>query len=366
MKNLSHIDYTRRIQQNKEKLDNYLSDFHPSNIDDYLNLFSEVDFDCGVFLFVNLMHKKIAMPKIGKSSFRYWLSRGWTKEESIFKRKKLIKDPNSSPMNINFWINKGFTKEEAISKIKSQRKMNNEFWIERGFSEMDAILNSKEHQINSNKVFVDKFKNDELFKTKIKSKYSSCIEFWIKQGYSLEEAKLKRSERQTTFSLEICIEKYGDIEGPKIWQKRQEKWNKSLSKGGNLKVGYSKISQILFEEICLNLSNLDFIFYATKNKEFSITNSEKGFLYDFTDLKNKKIIEFNGDKYHGNPAIYTEYDKPHPFKDITAEKLWLNDKYKLDLAELHGFDLLVIWETDYRKDKKIILNKCLKFLKNGN
>lgn len=54
-------------------------------------------------------------------------------------------------------------------------------------------------------------------------------EYYTSRGYSLKEAKGLVSERQTTFSLEKCIEKHGKAEGTKIWQTRQEKWQNTLN-----------------------------------------------------------------------------------------------------------------------------------------
>ena len=85
--------------------------------------------------------------------------------------------------------------------------------------------------------------------------------------------------------------------------------------------------------------------------------------YDFTDLKNKKMIEFNDDVYHANPLLYNENDKPHPYrKRWTSKFIWENDKDKIDLAKKYGFDVLTIWESDYKKDKEKVLQDCLKFL----
>ena len=39
------------------------------------------------------------------------------------------------------------------------------------------------------------------------------VKYWINKGYSEEEAKEKVSERQSTFTLEKCIAKYGEEEG---------------------------------------------------------------------------------------------------------------------------------------------------------
>lgn len=63
----------------------------------------------------------------------------------------------------------------------------------------------------------------------LKSISSTSIEHYINKGLSLEEAKIALHERQSTFSLEKCIKKHGEIDGTLIWQARQDKWQKSLN-----------------------------------------------------------------------------------------------------------------------------------------
>ena len=174
------------------------------------------------------------------------------------------------------------------------------------------------------------------------------------------------SERQKTFSLDLCIKKYGNDKGKEIWNNRQIKWQKSLLQNGNLKCGYSKISQKLFYDILnkYNINDKSYIYFATKNQEYYLSGGKELFYqYDFVDLKNKKIIEYNGDQYHANPKIYESNDNPHPFrKNITAQEIWDKDNNKIQLAHDNGFEVLIIWDSEYRKNKKEILNKCLQFL----
>jgi G:T-mismatch repair DNA endonuclease (very short patch repair protein) len=70
------------------------------------------------------------------------------------------------------------------------------------------------------------------------------------------------------------------------------------------------------------------------------------------------IIEFNGDYWHCNP---NKYDKNyfHQVKGVTAEKLWEYDKNKVDIILNNGYNLEVVWESDYKLDKTII-NKLIK------
>ena len=223
MTNISNISI------NKKKLDEYLSDFHPSRVDELKSLFTEDDFSRGPSSFLQIMKSKISMPKLGKTSLRYWTSRGWDEYESEEKRVKLTVG-KKSPMCLEFWMEKGLSEEEAEYKIKTQRKTNKEYWTSRGYSDVDAEIKIIEFQMSSSRKLAMKFKNDDKFREIMKSKQSVNIEYWLNLGYSEEDAKQKLSERQSTFSLEKCISKYGEIEGSKIWKDRQVKWQNSLSK----------------------------------------------------------------------------------------------------------------------------------------
>ena len=249
MKNLSVMQHQERINNNKNQLTEYLSDFDPVKAEEFMNRFSDGDFDCGYFVFRGIMKTIIKMPQIGKSAKNYWISRGWSEEESKNKRMRIKKDPTTSPMNINFWIKGGLTKEDAIVKIKSQRKMNKEYWIERGFSEDNAIIKSNEFQIENSDKLVNKYKNDSVFKKDMRKKQSTCVEYWIENGYSENDAKIKVIERQSTFSLKKCIEKNGKEIGHDIWEKRQHKWMKSLSESEyNGSDGKDSKSVVYFKE----------------------------------------------------------------------------------------------------------------------
>ena len=166
----------------------------------------------------------------------------------------------------------------------------------------------------------------------------------------------------------IRFKKYGEELGLKIWQDRQEKWAKTLIENGNLKGGYSLISQELFEKISNYYESQEDLYFAKGklNNEYYISTKEYGYkLYDFVDLNSRKIIEFNGDLYHANPKIYQENDITNPFKgrNKTAKEIWEDDKIKIKIANDRRFEVLVIWESEYRKNPIETLNKCLDFLK---
>ena len=78
---------------------------------------------------------------------------------------------------------------------------------------------------------------DKLLEQRIRefvnSKNENCnnplrVDYYIKRGATPEEAEQLLKERQTTFSLKICIEKYGLEEGCKRFASRQENWQHTL------------------------------------------------------------------------------------------------------------------------------------------
>lgn len=109
-------------------------------------------------------------------------------------------------------------------------------------------------------------------------------EFWIAKGYTEAEAKILVSKSQSTFSLEKCIEKYGEIEGLERWKKRQEKWIKTLdakSDEEKADINERKVPLLNFRSIWTNSLDMIGIFYIIKltngNIKIGITTKESIF-----------------------------------------------------------------------------------------
>lgn len=258
------------------------------------------------------------------------------------------------------------TELRKIDPLWDKKRSRNckEFWIEKGFSEEEAKIKLSEvmNEIHS-KTSIKLKSNPE----KYASKYPTKIEYYLKKGFSEKEAIEKISEIQNRFSLKKCIEKYGKEDGEKIFSKRQEKWQQSLVDNGNVKGGYSKISQVLFYQILEKYKKRDInsVFFWTKNREYFLKKDSSIYLYDFCDVKKKKIIEYNGDQYHANPKIYEKNDTPHPYhkdKNWTAERIWEEDASKIELAKYNGFEVLTIWDSEYKKNPQQTLEKCIEFI----
>lgn len=177
-------------------------------------------------------------------------------------------------------------------------------------------------------------------------------EYWISRGFTEEESIQKVREQQTQFSLEKCIKKHGQEAGTKIWNDRQEKWLKSYKK-----TNFSKISQVLFNELMTKLSNTGNIYYATHdrsdmkdyiNKEYTLKLKDISIKPDFICLDRKRIIEFDGDYWHrdniANPT--REFKRQAALEDF-------------------GFSVFRVKECVFKSNKQKVIEECIRFLENS-
>ena len=197
----------------------------------------------------------------------------------------------------------------------------------------------------------------EQSRIKNNSHYLKVV-YWLEEANGdWEEAKRLRNENRTLFSLDYCIEKYGEEKGRERWLKRQEKWQKNYKKSN-----FSKISQELFWSIAKNLDDLTDIYFAeldkNKQKDKSGRNHEhrlvldRLLLPDFIDLKQRKIIEFDGEYWHSvNNKDYNFENRTN--RDDIREQVLIDNNYSV----------LRVSETDFREYPDEILDICLEFLK---
>lgn len=260
----------------------------------------------------------------------------------------------------------------------------------KGDKNPNAKCNTTEEYRKSISPFSKSFKNyggmtDEEKEKQIRE-YLQCdrddrntnqVKYWIKKGYSEEDAKQKVSERQSTFTLEKCIAKYGEEEGTRRYTERQTKWSAKVEamyqQGMFSKVPLTQNSSIfskfekdmvdsIINELNLDLDIDDINCY--KNSQFQLSNvneecNNKIFSYDFK-FENK-IIEFNGDFWHMNPDIY-DSDYCHPYTNLSAEEKWKFDEIKFECAVQNGYDVLTVWESEYNENREATIQKCISFL----
>ncbi len=203
--------------------------------------------------------------------------------------------------------------------------------------------------------------------------YNTRLDYYLNQGMNEEEARLALEERQRTFTLEKCIAKYGEEEGVRRFNERQDKWSKKMT--DLYEIGaYSKYPKKLSKngtsELERKIVNGIIGFFKLSTNEFYCYLSKQFYLFDktnkcyyFYDFKYKnKIIEINGDFWHMNPKKYTEKDV-NTIMSKTALDIWKTDKAKQNLAKENGYDVLVVWESEIRENEKLVFDKINSYLR---
>lgn len=194
-----------------------------------------------------------------------------------------------------------------------------------------------------------------------KGKYNTRLSYWIEEGYSPEEAIKMLKERQATFTLNKCIAKYGKERGHRVFEERQRRWKASLQQNfiehGDGRSPSSQFANSIIQAICSRLQ----IQVPTKEKYIRDGSTGMAYSYDFTLKHKRKIIEFNGDYWHCNPAIY-EAEYFNKSKKKTAQEIWDYDQVKIELAERKGYQVLTIWESEWNDDPNRTVERCIKFI----
>ena len=144
-----------------------------------------------------------------------------------------------------------------------------------------------------------------------------------------------------------------------VFEARQKKWVSSLrdtfEKHGDGRSPQSTFASDIIYEICRRLK------YPIPDKEKYMTDSvtDRHYAFDFTH--GNKIIEFNGDYWRANPDKYkgTDFIKS---KNMYADEIWQYDKLKLECAKRNGYEVLIIWESEWVENEEGVIKKCIDFL----
>lgn len=200
--------------------------------------------------------------------------------------------------------------------------------------------------------------------------YNTQLDYFLdKTNGNLEEAQELLKERQAVGRLENFQKRYGDEEGKERWEKRQLQWQNTLqskpieeieriNKAKMFKRSFSKISQKLFWMIYEKIKD-DFseIFFATlrngkedlsgENNEFMISRREGHHAFlDFYIKDINKIIEFDGDYWHGN-------NPGNKLRDNIREN---------EIIKNNSSKFFRVKEKDFNDNPEYVVMECINFI----
>lgn len=219
-----------------------------------------------------------------------------------------------------------------------------------GWSEEDFLKYNKSRSITLDNM-VDKYGEivgKEKYENYVeKQRYSGCsIEYFVEKYGEVQGVKKYYDLcKRKSLTITNFILKYGEILGRK-------KYRDYINRTKNF---YSKSSQELFWKIKTNKC-----YFAEYNKEFGLISETNYYFYDFVDIELKKCIEYNGDYWHLNPKFYSKTYKTH--YGYTAEEVWEKDKKKIDFIKSKGYDVMIVWESEYLNNPNCVIKKIEEFL----
>jgi very-short-patch-repair endonuclease len=243
-----------------------------------------------------------------------------------------------------------------MSNIKHKKEFSIyrfQFWMQRGFSEVEA-----KHKVSE----IQKI-NAKKHVAKIRPEYSIFNkQYWIvKKGMSEEDAVKKVSEIQSKLSPKSSKFK-GKVRTTESKIKISNSMKKKIESVGAGEWashfgsfnGSSKIERELFDYIKENIN-------VNVKANFPIENYIVDIIHD------KKIVEFYGDFWHANPRYFKSDDEIKSFSiNKTSEEIWTYDKQRIDFLESIGYSVLIIWESDWKKNKSECISLIKKYYENGN
>jgi len=163
------------------------------------------------------------------------------------------------------------------------------------------------------------------------------VPFWEGKHFSAEHCEKIRQRNTGKIRSEEAIENY-----KKMWEneERKKKWLKAIFKGSKVKPNKPEKFLIkLFQKILPD----QWKYIGDGKDEDSIIAGKNP---DFIHVNQKKIIEFNGDWWHG--------------EKITGRTKEEEEQQRTDCFTRYGYQTLIIWECELDNIDKIV-NKVMEF-----
>lgn len=212
--------------------------------------------------------------------------------------------------------------------------------------------------------------------------FPSEMKHWINKGFSSDEAKKKVAEFQQAIALKGNNEKTKAKQSIRNSGQNNPMSLTSISKRLNVSkddaskltpcYGRSGIKHPMFGKKHsiealnkigqhINHTGRSKIEHEMSDLIISLYGGLKnvgvnGWCCDYVNHDRQIIVEFFGDYWHHNPEKY-DRNFVNNFTKRSSEEVWLRDARKLNELRESGFNVVVIWESDWRNKKEDSLNR---------
>ena len=219
-----------------------------------------------------------------------------------------------------------------------------------------------------------------------KRSFPSEIKHWTRKGFSEEEAKKIISEQQIKKSLKQNNEKTKLIQSEKSAGNKNPMSLESISKRHKVSIDEARfLTPASGRKGSLHpffgkhhsddskikiVKNMKHNFSQTSKGEKSLQKEIKNlfpsavfnkaidvFNVDIFIPEKSLVVEYFGDFWHCNPVSWNENDYNKRLHTTAGEK-WRRDKERIEKLNNMGYDVIVVWESNYKKENSLekILN----------
>lgn len=230
-------------------------------------------------------------------------------EDEVEKKKFL--DWRSYPTELKHWMRKGLSQTEAEAARKQWQS-------ETGLKQncYPELLERKSKQMSGD------------------NNHMSLQSLAEKHGVSLEEAK----------KYTPCYGRSGE-KHPMFGKNHTEQSLQKIASAPHVaNPDYRSTPERQLEEQCRNLGNL--------KTNVQIKRYNVDVLFEDKNL----IVEMFGDYWHMNPDVYPP-DAINLYAKKTAKQIWDRDARKIETLRSIGYDVVVVWERDWRLKKELIMKE---------
>jgi G:T-mismatch repair DNA endonuclease (very short patch repair protein) len=220
----------------------------------------------------------------------------------------------SFPSEVKHWTKKGFLLEEAQEKVREFQRIQSL----KGNNDITRVKRSKRFSGHANPMSLESISNRNNVTIDIAKQLTPCF------GRTGEKHPMF-GKHHTQDALEK-IASSPQFSNPK----------------------FRSIPEIQIATFCESLGELK------TNVKISRWN------VDVLFSSKKLIVEFFGDWWHMNPAKFEKCSE-HKVMKKSAGDIWMRDERKLSELSALGYEVIVIWESDWKNDK----NNCAERIKNA-
>jgi G:T-mismatch repair DNA endonuclease (very short patch repair protein) len=208
---------------------------------------------------------------------------------------------------------------------------NNSFYGKKHNKKTIEIIKIKNSQISKN-LWKNKIYRDKIIKGVSKPRISSF--------------KNEQSIRIKQWYKDNPVQK--DIRSKAM----RKNWKNGIITKNNFSCNESTLEKNFISDL-RNKTGLDII-------KKTIKGEKRWFFPDMLDKGAKTIIEYYGDFWHANPEKYSA--DQIVTRNNTAQQIWDKDEKRISALKELGYDVIIVWQSDYKKDKESILNNLNNYL----